>query len=223
MRALVDNPAVFPDLAGVACRLDLDAGHLHHGRLVLFLPQAGNESVVTHHLASGRRGEQRVVGREEHLLGEDVLVVLAVELCWRHDGGVRRALSDARGELRVHVGWHGESVGDEGGAVGAPESTTMSSSLRPFTLKLWTSWDRLKVGGARKSRAREEMETRPSRRPTGMSKSTLRPLRRELWSSRFESQSIFHFDGVVNRARRGGSPFYKSGREYRCWSVTLPN
>jgi hypothetical protein len=204
MRALVDNPAVFPDLAGVACRLDLDAGHLHHGRLVLFLPQAGNESVVTHHLASGRRGEQRVVGREEHLLGEDVLVVLAVE-------------------LRVHVGWHGESVGDEGGAVGAPESTIMSSSLRPFTLKLWTSWDRLKVGGRRKLRAWEEMETRPSRRPTGMSKSTLRPLRRELWSSRFESQSIFHFDGVVNRARRGGSPFYKSGREYRCWSVTLPD
>ncbi|WVZ57069.1 hypothetical protein U9M48_007505 [Paspalum notatum var. saurae] len=126
---LVDSPAVPPDLTLQVTGLHVDAGHLHHGGLEPVLPPPGDVGVVRHHLGRGRRREQRRVGREEHPVREHVLVVLVVQRVGRHGvlhhGGVaagRRALApQRRSEGGVDVGGRGETVGDEGGAVGAAD------------------------------------------------------------------------------------------------------
>ena len=76
---VVDPPAVVPDLAGVA-RERRDVAHLDHGlgELLEEEPLVGGEAVDELHGLAALR-EQDLVGAEQPVHGEDVVVVLVVE------------------------------------------------------------------------------------------------------------------------------------------------
>ncbi|WVZ56173.1 hypothetical protein U9M48_006743 [Paspalum notatum var. saurae] len=122
---------MLPGLA-LPAGLHLHLGHLDEGLLELALPPAGDVGIVLHHLGRRRRGEQRGVGREEHLVRDHVLVVLVVERVGGEDvlvhGGVvgrgwvgRAPPPEQVGEPGADVGGDGEAIGDEGRAVGAAD------------------------------------------------------------------------------------------------------
>ena len=76
---VVDPPAVVPDLAGVA-RERRDVAHLDHGlgELLEEEPLVGGEAVDELHGLAALR-EQDLVGAEQPVHGEDVVVILVVE------------------------------------------------------------------------------------------------------------------------------------------------
>uniref|UniRef100_A0A8R7K1R5 Uncharacterized protein n=1 Tax=Triticum urartu TaxID=4572 RepID=A0A8R7K1R5_TRIUA len=128
---VVDDPALPPDFALLAS-LHIDRSHLDHGHVKLSLPLPGDVGTVAHHLRRRRRRKKGGVGREQHLVREDIPVVLVIESVGGHHVLVHRGVvGRARvggapppqevGEAWVDVGGDGDAVGDEGRAVGDPD------------------------------------------------------------------------------------------------------
>ncbi|KAE8807579.1 Peroxidase 2 [Hordeum vulgare] len=127
---VIDDSALPPDLSLVT-GLHFDGSHLDHRLVELGLPLPGDVGTVADHLGRRRRGKKGGIRREEHLVRQDVLVVLVVERVGGHHVLVHRgvvgrawasgALSPQHvGKAGVDVGGDGEAIGDEGGAMGHP-------------------------------------------------------------------------------------------------------
>jgi len=78
--AVVDPPAVLPDLA-IGDGERRDVAHLDHGLREVLEEDILVGSIELDKVGSGgAAGEEHLVGAEEAVVGEDVLVVLVVEL-----------------------------------------------------------------------------------------------------------------------------------------------